>query len=565
MLKIKNLLKKLKPLKKLIKRKNQGYYLEKPNIPQNRQKSIYERPNSYLNFKKIENSQIFKFLKQQNLEYKTRGEGQIVIKACPLCKKPHNDQESNFWTLNIKSNSGAFLCFRCGNYGSWNEFVRNFIADGLYSISEEKVVVDDVEKKRNEEVLGNMFKEKNDNLKICLEFYEFLNEKNDFFFEEKNFSGLNKVVMDELDPNFGKDNNKRYFFTQREKIIGKKFLDVVKYLIEERKFKKKTLLNFEIGIGEEMFKDENDNLKLVKCIYFPMKTKEMIKKNEEAKITKLKIKGIGENKKYLRVFPSGADFGFFGTNIFDTKTKKTEQKNNNHEYKENNILNNLQKEFLEKNTKKLSKIEKENNFSSKALVITEGEYDAMAVNQATNLNTVSLPFGASNLPYKLLNFIDKFERVYLWMDFDSMGQMNVDTFCEKIGKSRSYVVKEISLDVLEQKFGYKKKIFEINKKKKENKDLKNVNEFDDDNFGFEKEEIFVKKIKDANDALKYGDDIIWYYLKNSEALPKKNILKFSELRDKVKERFLFADSFKGLKSSYFPWFNKNIKGFRRGE
>lgn len=53
--------------------------------------------------------------------------------------------------------------------------------------------------------------------------------------------------------------------------IGKKYSIIGDYLIEERKFHLKTLIENQIGIGEEMFKDELDNYKLIPCIYFPMK------------------------------------------------------------------------------------------------------------------------------------------------------------------------------------------------------------------------------------------------------------------------------------------------------
>ena len=41
-----------------------------------------------------------------------------------------------------------------------------------------------------------------------------------------------------------------------------------------------------------------------------------------------------------------------------------------------------------------------------ALVITEGEFDAMAVYQETGIPTVSLPNGASNLPVQFLPFLE---------------------------------------------------------------------------------------------------------------------------------------------------------------
>lgn len=73
-------------------------------------------------------------------------------------------------------------------------------------------------------------------------------------------------------------------------------------------------------------------------------------------------------------------------------------------------------------------------------MITEGEYDAMAVYEATGLPSVSLPNGASNLPPHLISFLEKMERIYLWMDNDEAGKMNIESFVNKLGAKRTYVV-----------------------------------------------------------------------------------------------------------------------------
>lgn len=70
---------------------------------------------SYLNFNKVDIYQIQNFLKQNKIEFKYKEyNGQVVLKYCPLCEKPHKDLNSNMWTLNIKSSNGVYLCFRCG-------------------------------------------------------------------------------------------------------------------------------------------------------------------------------------------------------------------------------------------------------------------------------------------------------------------------------------------------------------------------------------------------------------------------------------------------------------------
>jgi twinkle protein len=72
------------------------------------------------------------------------------------------------------------------------------------------------------------------------------------------------------------------------------------------------------------------------------------------------------------------------------------------------------------------------NEDDKIIVITEGEFDAMAVHQETGLPCVSLPNGANSLPISLLKFFERFERIYLWLDADEVGQNAVEKFSKVI-------------------------------------------------------------------------------------------------------------------------------------
>ena len=76
----------------------------------------------------------------------------------------------------------------------------------------------------------------------------------------------------------------------------------------------------------------------------------------------------------------------------------------------------------------------------KFLVITEGEYDAMAVYQETHFPCVSLPQGASHLPKQLMEFFDRFEKIYLWMDSDEVGKRSAEKFAEVLGPNRTIII-----------------------------------------------------------------------------------------------------------------------------
>lgn len=58
------------------------------------------------------------------------------------------------------------------------------------------------------------------------------------------------------------------------------------------------------------------------------------------------------------------------------------------------------------------------------IVVTEGEFDAMAVHQETGYPAVSLPNGVSNLPDGLIPYFNRFEKIILWMDNDEAGLLN---------------------------------------------------------------------------------------------------------------------------------------------
>ena len=77
---------------------------------------------------------------------------------------------------------------------------------------------------------------------------------------------------------------------------------------------------------------------------------------------------------------------------------------------------------------------------STSLVITEGEYDAMAVWQQTGFATVSLPQGASHLPKQLMHFFNRFEKIYLWLDSDEIGVRSAEKFAEVLGSNRVIII-----------------------------------------------------------------------------------------------------------------------------
>ena len=87
------------------------------------------------------------------------------------------------------------------------------------------------------------------------------------------------------------------------------------------------------------------------------------------------------------------------------------------------------------------------------VVITEGEYDAMAVAQGLaalpeghalhikNLPAISLPNGCNSLPPSLLPQLEQFDKIYLWLDNDKPGQEAAEKFARKLGINRCLLVR----------------------------------------------------------------------------------------------------------------------------
>jgi len=162
------------------------------------------------------------------------------------------------------------------------------------------------------------------------------------------------------------------------------------------------------------------------------------------------------------------------------------------------------------------------------IIITEGEFDAMAVYQATGRPAVSLPNGCRSLPMEVLVLLERFDTVYLWMDNDGPGREGAEMFARKMGVERCLLV---------QPGGLRGRPMNL---------------------------ATTSPPKDANEALLQGWDIEELLAESSE-LPHERILKFSDLRDQVLHEIIHPERYRGSPIPSLPGFTSLIKGFRRGE
>jgi len=148
------------------------------------------------------------------------------------------------------------------------------------------------------------------------------------------------------------------------------------------------------------------------------------------------------------------------------------------------------------------------------LVITEGEFDAMAVHQATGYPSVSLPNGCNSFPVALLPALERFGSIVLWLDNDSGGQNGAEKMSKKLGIKRTRLVKS--------------------------------------------------EFKDANDALRAGADIK-ALVDEADTIPHEQIVEFSELRNSVYQELFDPIKSQGVSYTMLPGFQDVVKGHRKSE
>ena len=266
---------------------------------------------------------------------------------------------------------------------------------------------------------------------------------------------------------------------------------VLQYLMNERGLDKATLRTYGVGRASYSF-PSNETNKYVpsECVTFPwiMTTKDVQQQEElrdgkfespsedgsTAFVTRrIKARSL-ENKGWQRLDPAGGGWGWFGMHTVPEDATE--------------------------------------------LVITEGEYDAMAVYQATGRPSVSLPNGCRSLPVEVLPMLERFEKIYLWMDNDGPGQEGAEKFANKIGLKRCFIVKPTVADAP----------------------------------------------KDANEALLRKMDLD-KMLQEAKILQHEFIVTFDDLRDQVLNEITNPDLYSGVPATSLPHFTSIIKGFRRGE
>uniref|UniRef100_A0A6A7G2X4 Twinkle protein n=2 Tax=Hirondellea gigas TaxID=1518452 RepID=A0A6A7G2X4_9CRUS len=247
-------------------------------------------------------------------------------------------------------------------------------------------------------------------------------------------------------------------------------------LTESRGLSKETLDKYRVGVMTQKF--ANNDRKYVDhlSVVFPWVHIE----ETGPVVDRIKIRSLSD-KSHQRILPSGGSWGLFGFHTVPA--------------------------------------------SATSIVLTEGEYDAMAVHQATGRPAVSLPIGCNSLPPAVLPCLEKFEKIYLWMDDDIAGQEGAEKFAQKLGYNRCYIVHS------------------------------NNSSHDSSR---------TMKIKDANDALSAGIDLE-NLIRAATLFPHKKIATFQDLRTEILREFENPNETRGTQYMTLPTLNSILKGHRCGE
>lgn len=280
--------------------------------------------------------------------------------------------------------------------------------------------------------------------------------------------------------------------------------EVMNYLLDVRQLDKKVLQRYGVGCSIQSFMNDKNEYVSESCVTFPWYTSvSRASKFAESPVAsdapvdssgafvieRVKHRALSGKGKQ-RLLPKGGGWGFFGWHL----VKPVDS----------------------------------------SIIITEGEFDAMAVSQTTSslspdhsfhrVPSVSLPNGCNSLPPELVERLERFSKIYLWMDNDISGIASARKFAAKLGLHRCYLVNPpLNLPAGRSEWP-----------------------------------------KDANDALRQGVDLVTL-LEKSYLMRHEKILTFSDLRVQALLSQRDSKQFDGTPTPSVPRLTGILKGFRKGE
>jgi twinkle protein len=465
----------------------------------------------------------------------------VILRECPFCHKPSGGKADNLYKCYIRTNvpNSAYHCHRCGSGGSWYELKKRlggFEVESLHQLAgrpQHRAMSTASAGGRGGSTAWRSSKfsvsagthpaatmRQPDYSKRAYEGY---------LRGPPPYSSPEQMARQIVPPLAVPSPHLQSLYTTT--LLDAKTSRVRDYLVNERGLNLNTLRKYGVGQTSYRFPNEKNEWVSSDCVTFPWimtvsqaenqeavrgshfvwtdKPSSTAKPNHDAKTKdsstaqvslkdssfvtrRLKIRSI-EEKSWQRMEPAGGGWGLFGWHTIPPDAKE--------------------------------------------VVITEGEYDAMAVYQATGRPAISLPNGCRSLPVEVLPMLDELEKIYLWMDNDAAGQEGAEAFAKKLGLERTYNVRPTPQNIVR-----------VNQEEEESADnLQNVG-----------------TPKDANEALLNGLDLN-RIIDGSQLVPHERIQTFQNLRTNVMHEILYPDKYTGTPIKSLPGLTSLMQGLRRGE
>ena len=442
------------------------------------------------NYYKINENDIQEFLSRKGLNYRVVM-NEIIVKDCPFCHDTKG-KITNLWKMYIHRHTGAYMCHRCGSKGSWFDFKMSFHSDTPVAT---------------------------------------MNANNNMSSSSSQQKTQANEPAKKLKP------TKKEFDQFRANFDGSDFPEVAQYLEKVRGIKSEVAKAYGVGCaifpfvktaasinqrkGDEPEDENYDPDQLIRvnelCFTFPM-FKPTRATESGATLARHKVRAL-QDKTCMKLDPPQTNnWGLFGWNLIAEHDKKTGDIKKPTPIGGSSTLLNDGSLGGKKDPK-----------NEKRIILTEGEFDAMAVYQKTGIPAVSLPNGCRSLPVDVVQWLEDYDKIYLWMDDDVPGQQGAEVFAKKLGVGRCYIVHSSYKDEAEGESSEK------------------------------------KKYKDANEALLAGLDF-HRLLEEAAPIQHDRILSFDMFKQQVyREFFDKTAQVNGVQSHFFPNLNKILKGHRRGE
>ena len=502
--------------------------------------STLSKPQNKAYYNGANPESVLELLTDAGLDFEETAE-HAVIKECPFCH-PIKGDPSNMYKLHVKLQNGVYNCFRCGAKGSWTDLKRKLASNTVFAGGQPSAMARNGVTRMPSPVAN----------------YPLHSNFPPSFEPAKQDTTRKQKTLPLPMPEHGK-----------QAIYSSRLLDednvYLQYLMVKRGLTKNTLRKYGVGLAKYKFYSKKTNSHVEHESYtFPWQLNiRQIEAQEAARGAKFvhKILDLVEHSPKHGLFADEESVSSGNNKVSNGTTSQEEPaENDNNEEEDSRPIweienwnaapeeddeDSIKDEYWLARRMKVRAVRQKSlqrmeppgggwglfglhTIPSDAteIVLTEGEYDAMAVYQATGRPAISVPNGASSFPDEVLPLLEKYKTIYLWMDNDDPGRKGAKMVASKLGVGRCKMV----IPTLE-------------------------------NCNVEDPSMLPK---DANEALVRNIDL-GRIVDDAKPPRHEKIKTFNSLRDSVLDLILNPDKYKGHSMLSLQNFSTILGGFRNGE